>query len=135
MEVIDILEVIRVIGTEFDSVPDSEIEKWIEILKPMVSKKRFGGLYKQAVAYLVCHKMKMAGNGTNPLGDELGNMNAIGFAVGSVSEGGSSISFGASQGSNLTKDAEFGLTAYGMQYLSIRRMVIVPIHVSGEDLL
>ena len=96
---------------------------------------KFGKLYEQALAYLVCHKLKMAGNGTNPLGEELGNLSALGFAVGSVSEGGSSISFGASQSSNLAPDAELGLTAYGLQYLSLRRMVIIPIHVSGEDVM
>ena len=56
----------------------------------------------------------------------------IGFAVGSVSEGGSSISYGANQSSNLATDAELGLTVYGVQYLQLRRMVIVPIHCSGE---
>ena len=127
------IEIIRLIGTEFTSVHDDELEQWIEICRPMVSKKQFGKLYEQALAYLVCHKMKMAGHGSNPLGEELGNINAIGFAISSVSEGGSSISFGASQSSNLTPDAELGMTSYGMQFLNIRRMVIVPIHVSGEE--
>lgn len=126
------IEIIRIVGTEFSSVTDEALEQWIEIVKPMVSRKQFGKLYEQALAYLVCHKMKMAGNGENPLGEGLGNISAIGFAVGSVSEGGSSISFGASQGSNLTPDAELALTGYGLQYLTLRRLVIVPIHVSGE---
>lgn len=75
-------------------------------------------------------KLKMAGNGANPFGD-LGAI-GIGFAVGSVSEGGSSISFGANQSSNLATDAELGLTGYGVQFLQLRRMVIVPIHCGGE---
>lgn len=127
------IEIIKVIGTEFEETDDEIIEQWIEITKPMVSKKQFGKLYEQAVAYLVCHRMKMAGYGNSPFGEELGNMNSLGFAFGSVSEGGSSISFGASQSSNITKDAEYGLTSYGMQYLELRRMVVIPIHVSGED--
>ena len=126
------IEYIRLIGKEFAAVEDSELELWIEMVRPMVSKRQFGKLYDQALAYLVCHKLKMAGNGENPLGD-LGAI-GTGFAVGSVSEGGSSISFGANQSSNLATDAELGLTAYGVQYLSIRRMVIVPIHCSGESL-
>ena len=127
------IEIIKLIGTEFSDVEDSVIDQWIEMVKPMVSMKQFGKLYPHAIAYLVCHKMKMAGYGTNPLGEELGNISALGFAVGSVSEGGSSISFGASQSSNLAPDAELALTSYGLQYLNLRRMVIVPIHVSGED--
>ena len=73
----------------------------------------------------------MAGYGDNPLGD-LGKV-GIGLTVGSVSEGGSSISFGANQSSSLAKDAEYATTEYGLQYLSIRRKVIVPIHVRGEN--
>lgn len=124
------IEIIHLIGTEFATVSEENIVKWIEVCRPMVSKKQFGKLYEQALAYLVCHKLKMAGHGENPLG-ELGSI-GIGFAVGSVSEGGSSISFGANQASNLAADAELGLTAYGLQFLHLRRMVIVPIHVSGE---
>ena len=125
------LEMIRVIGTEFADVADSVLEQWIEIVKPMVSKKQFGKLYEQGIAFLVCHRLKMAGYGKNPLGNEF-SMSSLGFGVSSVSEGGSSISFGASQSSNLSPDAELALTSYGTEYLSIRRMVIVPIHVSGE---
>lgn len=124
------IEIIRRIGKEFAGISDEDLEKWIEVVRPMVSRKQFGKLYEQAIAYLVCHKLKMAGYGDNPLG-ELGAI-GTGFAVGSVSEGGSSISFGANQASNLAADAELGLTNYGVQYLQIRRSVIVPIHCSGE---
>lgn len=125
------IQYIRLIGKEFISLTDAELHLWVEMVRPMVSRKQFGKLYEQAIAYLVCHKLKMAGYGENPLGD-MGAI-GIGFAVGSVSEGGSSISFGANQSSNLATDAELGLTGYGVQYLNIRRMVIVPIHCSGED--
>lgn len=124
------IDIVKMIGAEFKDVKDDVLQKWIEFVRPMVSKKQFGDLYEQALALLVCHKLKMAGHGVSPLGD-LGTI-GIGFAVGSVSEGGSSISFGANQSSNLATDAELGLTAYGVQYLHLRRMVIVPIHCSGE---
>lgn len=125
------IEIIRLIGTEFAPVKEADLEKWIEVVRPMVSRKQFGKLYEQGIAYLVCHKLKMAGHGENPLGD-IGTI-GTGFAVGSVSEGGSSISFGANQASNLAADAELGLTVYGVQYLQLRRSVIVPIHCSGES--
>lgn len=125
------IEMIRLVGAEFKDIGDDVLEKWLEIVRPMVSKKQFGKLYEQALAFLVCHRLKMAGYGENPLGD-IGAI-GIGFAVGSVSEGGSSISAGANQSSNIVTDAELGLTAYGVQYLSLRRMVIVPIRCSGED--
>lgn len=126
-----VIELIRLFAPEYDSIDDSTLELWIETVAPMVSKKQFGMLYKQALAYLVCHKLKMAGYGENPLGD-LGTI-GVGFAVGSVSEGGSSISYGASQSSNLAEDAELALTVYGLQFLQLRRSVIVPIHCGGES--
>lgn len=126
------IEIIRLVGNEFKDMEDEVLEKWLEIVRPMVSKKQFGKLYEQALAYLVCHKLKMSGFGENPIGD-MGNI-GVGFSIGSVSEGGSSISFSANQGSNIANDAELGLTSYGVQYLSLRRSVIVPIHCSGEGL-
>ena len=124
------IEIIRLMGGEFKSVADDVIEQWIEIVRPMVSKKQFGNLYEQGLAYLVCHKLKMAGLGDNPLG-ELGAI-GLGLTVGSVSEGGSSVSFGANQSSSLAKDAELAMTVYGVQFLQLRRSVIVPIHCGGE---
>lgn len=126
-----VIEYIRMLAPEFESVSDETLEDWIEFVKPMVSKKQFGKLYDHALAYLICHKLKMAGFGESPLGD-MGKI-GVGFALGSVSEGGSSISFGAGQSSNLAKDAELALTSYGLQYLQLRRMCIVPIHISGEN--
>ena len=123
------VEIIRLIGGEFESMDDETINKWIEVVRPMVSKKQFGTLYEQGLAYLVCPKMKMAGLGESPLGG-LGSI-GVGFGIGSVSEGGSSISFGANQSSNLATAAELGLTVYGLQFLQLRRSVIVPIHSSG----
>ena len=125
------IEIIRLVAPEFSEVDDTVISKWVEIVKPMVSRKQFGDLYEQAIAYLICHKLKMAGNGANPLG-ELGTI-GIGFSIGSVSEGGTSVSFGAGQSSNLATDAELTLTAYGLQFLSLRRLVIIPIRCSGEE--
>ena len=124
------IEIIRLVGEEFKEIPYEDLKDWIEIVRPMVSRKQFGSLYEQALAYLVCHKLKMAGKGDNPL-RELGKI-GIGFTVSSFSEGGSSVSFGANQSSNIATDAELGLTAYGVQFLTLRRQVIVPIHCGGE---
>ena len=94
------MEIIRLTGGEFKNVDDAIIEKMMEIVRPMVSRKQFGKLYEQGLAYLVCHKLKMAGFG---------------------------------ESSNLAADAELGLTVYGVQFLQLRRSVIVPIHCSGES--
>lgn len=129
-EILTVIDIIRLVGTEFVDVPDAKLNQWIELAKPMVSKKQFGKMYDQALAYLVCHKMKLCGLGSNPLG-EIGKI-GVGFSVGSVSEGSTSVSFGATQSSNLATDAELGLTTYGLQFLQLRRHVIIPIHCGGE---
>lgn len=127
-----LIDMIRMVGQdEFAEMDESTIKKWIDFVKPMVSKKQFGNLYYQAIALLVAHKLKMAGLGENSLGEmgKIGNS----FVASSVSDGGSSISFAGGGTGNLQADAEYALTVYGTQYLQLRRMVVVPIHVSGED--
>ena len=110
------LEMIRVIAPEFSEVPDDTVKLFIQIVRPMVSRRRFGELYTHGIAYLVCHKLKLTGYGEKPLGD-LGGIGASGYGISSVSEGGSSISFSANQQSNVGSDAELGLTTYGTEFL------------------
>ena len=127
-----LIKMINVIGGgEFDSMTDDDLKLWIDFVKPMVSKKQFKDLYYQAIVLLVAHKLKMAGLGENTLGDlgKIGNA----YAASSVSDGGSSISFASSGVGNLQADAEYAMTVYGTQYLQLRRMCVMPIHVSGEE--
>ena len=58
-----VLETFRMMAAEFQRVPDETVEQWITLAGPLVSKKRFGPLYVQAVALLTAHKMKLAGFG------------------------------------------------------------------------
>lgn len=120
-------EIIRVVAPEFKNVADDEVCKWIDFAKPFVSKKKFGNAYEHALAYLAAHKMKMAGRGDNSMGkvDDA-------LRVSSYSEGDVSIGFSVSQGNNMSVDAEYALTIYGIQYLSIRRSKIIPIISAGE---
>ena len=117
-------EIIKLVGPEFSVVSDADLQKWLELSAPLVSKAKFGKLYDQALAYLTCHRMKMAGLGVN----EDGTVGET-LRVTNYSEGNRSIGFAAPQGT-LT-DAELALTAYGMQFLSIRRSVIVSIAITG----
>ena len=117
-------EIIKLVGTEFSGVSDDDLAKWMELSAPLVSKERFGKLYDQALAYLTCHRMKMAGLGVN----EEGTVGET-LRVTNYSEGNRSIGFAAPQGT-LT-DAELALPSYGMQFLSIRRSVVISITISG----
>lgn len=127
-----VYEMVRKLGAgEFDNVSQKDIEWWVEFVTPMVSKKQFGKLYDHARALLICHKLKMAGLEDNTLG-EMGKIKN-GFSASSVSDGGSSISFASSGVGNLTTNAELGMTIYGMQYLQLLKMCVIPIHISGEE--
>ena len=122
------LEIFRLVATEFSEVEDEEVKKWMELAKPFVSKKKFGNTYDHAIAYLTAHKLKMAGKGDNTMGkvDDA-------LRVSSFSEVDASIGFSVSQGNNMAVDAEYALTIYGLQYLSIRRQRIIPIISAGEN--
>ncbi len=126
-----VIEMVRLVSDEFANITDEQINQWIEFCTPMVSKKQFGKLFERALALYICHKMKMAGLGTNTLG-ELGKV-ANAYQASSVSDGGSSISFANIGAGNTATDAEYGMTSYGTQYLQLRKMCVVPICVSGEE--
>ncbi len=129
-----ILDVFRLVAAEFASVEDTTVLQWIDLTTPMVSRKQFGPLYVQAMALLAAHRMKMAGCGECQSAGEGGLQLGIGDAlrVSSYSEGETSVSFNNSASSTLL-DADLTLTSYGMQYLSLRRLAIMPIRCSGED--
>lgn len=121
------LETFRLVATEFVEISDDDIEDWIELVKPLISEKKFGNTYNMALALLVAHKLKMAGYGDTSTGrvDDA-------LRVSSYSEGEVSISYSASQSGSISVDAEYTLTAYGLQFLGIRRSKIVPIISAGE---
>lgn len=123
----DALKIFRIVATEFSDVADEDVFKWIELAKPFVSRKKFGNTYEHALAYLAAHKLKMSGYGDTTMGkvDDA-------LRVSSFSEGDASIGFSVSQGNNMSVDAEYALTIYGVQYLSIRRSKIIPIISAGE---
>ena len=121
------IEIIRLLGTEFGNVRDATIQSWIELTQPFLSKKIFGEMYDQALALLTCHRMKMAGMGDSSYGT-VGDT----LRVGSYSEGETSLGFTTNQGTNLLPNGELALTAYGIKFPTIRRLRVVPIHSAGE---
>lgn len=122
-------DIIRKTMNEFDGVPDEKIITFITISEPLISKKKFGKLYEQALAYMAAHKMKLSGLGGTTIGGTIGD--TIGLS--SISEGETSVTFSNNQTANVTSDAEYGLTMYGMQYLQLRKKCIITIVVSGGN--
>ncbi len=122
------LQIFRLVAKEFEAISDEEIKTFMELYSDQISKKRFGKSYDKALAYLTAHKLKMSGYGDI---DATGNI-ADSLRVSSYSEGETSISFSTNQGANLQSDAEFALTIYGLEFLTLRRNVIIPIISASE---
>lgn len=125
-----VIEYVRLIGKEFDEVTDEVIEKWVEFVRPMVSRRQFGKLYDRAIAYLVCHNLKMSGEGDDAYSDMMGvSAMANSVGIGSISDGGSSISFNGAKSFESGILAEYAKTTYGLQYISLAKMVVIPITI------
>ena len=123
VDVAAVTKIVKMVGAEFKEASDDDIGFWIELQAPVISRKKFGTDYNLALALLVCHAMKMAGNGDN----SLGTISDTG-RLASVSEGGESISFATST-AGTTGDAVYQLTSYGLQFIEIRNRHIVPIMI------
>ena len=121
------IEIFRLVATEFSSMEDTTVSQWLELTSPLISKRVFGKLYEEALALLTAHRLKMAGYGVSSYGT-VGDT----LRIGSYSEGETSIGFTVNQATNLLVDAELTLTPYGLEYLSLRRLVVIPIRSAGE---
>lgn len=130
------LKVFRIVAAEFAEVDDETVNTWLDLTAPLVSRKRFGKLYEQALALLTAHRMKMAAVGSDESAggafDDLGGA-GVAFKVGSYTSGGESVSFNsAALTSQLSTDAEYTQTMYGVQYISLRNRCAISIINAGE---
>jgi hypothetical protein len=132
------LEIFRVVAAEFAAIADNTVEFWIELTRPLVSKKYFGRVYEQALALLTAHRMETAGVGATAPDAGSGGLEDIGCSgialkVASYSSGGESISFNSGTLTTpLATDAEYAQTTYGVQYLTLRDLYAISIINSGE---
>lgn len=117
-----VIDTLRLVAPEVCTMSEEDIQTWVYLAEPYVSKKVFGKLYNQATAYLAAHFMKMSGLGDTSMGTVGDSMR-----VASVSEGNTSVSFNTSLYSGNEADAELNLTVYGMSYKRIRSMCVIPI--------
>lgn len=130
-----IAAIIRMVAPEFAQKSDDDLRFWIELSEPYISERQFGRLYPQAIAYLTAHKMSLNAPSEQTEDDKVNISIKDAMNVASYTEGSTSISFnnsavsGGASGSG--GDAEYLLTAYGIQFQAIRKKCIVPIMVSG----
>lgn len=125
-DVQEIIDTVRAIAPEFLTAEEKVIKQYIKIFSPLVGRKVFGDKYFLAMALLICHKMKLAGLGSNKYGtvDE-----SLRFS--SITVGDESVSFNNATAVSTAADEEYKLTSYGIQFNDIKRRVIIPIHCGG----
>ena len=125
-------EIIRATMQEFSEVPDEQVRIYISLAEPMISERKFGRLYPQALAYLAAHQMKIGGLGQSAVGGiSIGDMS--GYSAISILEGDTSVSFASSQksGSSTSSAEDYSTTAYGKQFQQLQNRCIVPIVSAG----
>lgn len=125
-------EIIRATMQEFSGVPDEQVRIYISLAEPMISERKFGRLYPQALAYLAAHQMKAGGLGQSAVGGiSIGDMS--GYSAISISEGDTSVSFASSQksGSSTSSSEDYSTTSYGKQFQQLQNRCIVPIVSAG----
>ena len=128
------LRIFRIIGNEFKEIPDDDsdmmygVNTYLELFADQISAKRFGTSYTKALAYLTAHKLKMMDKGAD---DGFGSMGAA-LRIASASEGETSVSFASNASLSTETDAEYALTIYGIEFLTLRRNAIIPIVSAGE---
>ena len=130
------LDIFRVVAAEFSAMDDATVNIWIDLTTPLVSRKRFGDLYEQALALLTAHRLKIAADIANAAesgaADDAGGF-GVGFRVANFSSGGESVGFNNSVlTSDLNPDAEYTQTVYGVQYLTLRDLRRIGIINAGE---
>ena len=136
MDIASILKVFRLIAAEFIAITDDVVQQWIVLTLPLVNRRKFSKLYFQAVALYTAHRMKMANVGVAQGADPVEEVGDIGVGnlmrIANYSEGETSIGFNTNISQYTDTDAELALTQYGIQYLSLRRMKVIPIISAGE---
>ena len=128
------LKIFRIVASEFNGIPDGDDESggiltYFSIFSDLISVSRFGKSYPKALAYLTAHKLKMMGLGVDS--DNIGSI-AASLRLSSASEGETSVSFSTNQGTNMQPDAEYALTIYGLEFLTLKRNAIIGIVSAGE---
>lgn len=126
----DAIAIFRLVAPEFRAIEDDEVKQWVALCEPLISKRKFGALYEQALVLLVAHRMKLSGK-YEP--EETAAIQSIANSgrIASYTEGQVSISFNNSASSGGSADATFELTSYGQQFIELRRSIIVPITIRG----
>ena len=114
-------ENIKALFPEFGSVTDQRIENFVEIARLSVSEKAWGSSYGTGLSYLTAHLLKRAGVGGGVQGGTSQAGVVTSEKVGELQRSYALPNF--SGGS--AEDSLLATTSYGMEYLRLRRQLLV----------
>lgn len=121
------LEMFRKIAPEFAQISDEEVQGMLDLVGDILSKKRFGKMYDRAVALLAAHQFTLQTLIANDENAGAATSLTSGALV-SEREGDLQRSYGgmaSSSGDDM--DSLLKKTVYGLQFLTLRSMCIVPV--------
>lgn len=119
------LETFRFVAGEFAALPDNTVTAAIEFVSNEISESKYGSDYTKALAYLAAHFM--AWQAVVSAGSTTGA--ATGGRIVSEKEGDLARSY-ADNGSNQSSGSftdNYERTAYGLEFLRLRRKHILPV--------
>ena len=122
------LEMFRKIAPEFQQISDDEVQGMLDLVGDILSKKRFGKMYDRAVALLAAHQFTLQTLIANDENAGASTLLTSGALV-SEREGDLQRSYGGMSSSSSGDDMDSLLkkTVYGLQFLTLRSMCIVPV--------
>lgn len=122
------LEIFRKIAPEFKQIPDDEVQGMLDLAGDILSKKRFGKMYDRAVALLAAHQFTLQTMIANDENAGAATSLTSGALV-SEREGDLQRSYSgmASSSSGDDMDSLLKKTVYGLQFLTLRSMCVVPV--------
>ena len=110
---------------EFISLEEAYVNLWLDVCISQVDEKAFGRQYAIAVYYLTAHRLSVHKN----LGDNGGIDRGL---ITSESIGDLSVSYGQPNTSGGEGDVNYNQTAYGREFLAIRKMQIINYIAAGR---
>ena len=114
-------ENIKSLFPEFSAVSDQRIDNFVEIAKLSVAEKVWGSSFGTGVSYLTAHLLKRAGVGGGVQGGTSNPGTVSSEKVGELQRSYALPNF--SGGS--AEDGLLSTTSYGIEYLRLRRQVLV----------
>lgn len=112
---------IKALFPEFSTVNDVRIQALIDIANLSVSQKVWGSSYTPGIAYLVAHLLKRSGAAAGVSGSSSQAGTVSSEKVGELQRSYASPSMSGSS----AEDALLSTTSYGIEYLRLRRQLLI----------